>query len=56
MPLPSHNDRRDHRLRPGAGEDLAVIKVETITSRNGVRAQEFTLSKAAEAALQVEEI
>lgn len=58
MPLPSQNERRDHRLRTGAvgGGDLAVVKVETITSRNGVRAQEFTLSKAAEAALQVDEL
>jgi hypothetical protein len=57
MPLPSQNERRDHRLRTyGEAGDLAVVKVETITSRNGVRAQEFTLSKAAEAALQVDEL
>jgi hypothetical protein len=57
MPLPNQHDRREQKLRVGgAGEDIAVVKVETITSRNGVRAQEFTLSKAAEAALQVEEI
>jgi hypothetical protein len=55
MPLPTQHERREHRLRTG-GEDIAVVKVETTTSRNGVRAQEFTLSKAAEAALQVEEI
>ena len=57
MPLPNQHERREQRLRVGgAGDDVAVVKVETITSRNGVRAQEFTLSKAAEAALQVEEL
>jgi hypothetical protein len=55
MALPNEHDRRVSRPDDEA-DGSAVIHVETTTSRNGVHAQEFTLSKAAEAALQVESI
>lgn len=57
MSLPRQYDRHDQKLSGGgSSESAAVVKVETTTSRNGVHAQEFTLSKTAEAALQVEAI
>jgi hypothetical protein len=56
MALPNERDRRVSRPDFDEVEGAAVVHVETTTSRDGVHAQEFTLSKAAEAALQVESI